>query len=395
MSSARVVSARITIQRRALAARLRLLGLVTFSAGVGGAAALGGNLALGAAGVAAFVALVAWARRLSTAAPAFPGSLSPSPGEVVVHREGHGPTVVGAITAGWVVPVEGGARVELVRDDDDAVTVDVATADEGHALLAAAGVDPSRRALRVLLGGRWDGVGYGVVTALFVLLQGTPLFVLVALALHLTAGATAMLGVGLLVLALWLGGRMLGPSEITLGADGVGWRHGFSRGFARWRDVLGVEAWHDQGILLRRRGAPVIIPHARKDRDRIAGVVTLLRRAWARATVDPRASLDALDRQGRTLDAWRQALRSLLANASYRQGSLTPDDLVATLHDPAASPERRFAAALCLRDVDAPAAVTRIRVAAEACASDELRDALERVALGTADDATAARVTGR
>ncbi|MFO0605268.1 MAG: hypothetical protein U0324_18965 [Polyangiales bacterium] len=396
MTPARVPSARITVQRRALASRLRVLALAAFVAGAGLSIPFhrAGTLAL--VGVAVAAAFLVWARRVSGGARAFVGALEISPGEVAVLPERGARVVVTGVRTGWVVPGAAGARVELVRDDDDAVTADVASPEEGHAALAAAGVDPSRRAVRLLLGGRWDGVGFGVVTALFVLLQGTPVFLLLALSLGLSGPTTVALGLGLLALATGVGGRMLGPAEVTLGADGVRWRHGFSRGYAAWRDVSGVEAWHDQGILLRRRGsAPVIIPHAQRDGGRLAGVVALLRRVWERAAESPRAPLEALDRRGRTLADWREALRALLASAAYRQGSVTPDDLAATLVDPAASAERRLAAAMCLHDAGAPGAATRIRVAAEACASDDLRAALERAAEGDVDEATAARVAGR
>jgi len=396
VTPARVPSARITVQRRALASRLRVLSLAAFVAGAGLSIPFHRAGALALVGVAVAAALLGWARRVSSGARAFAGVLELSPGEVAVLPERGARAVVTGVRAGWVVPGAAGARVEFVRDDDDAVTADVASPEEGHAALAAAGVDPSRRAVRLLLGGRWDGVGFGVVTALFVLLQGTPVFLLLALSLGLSGPTTVALGLGLLALATVVGGRMLGPAEVTLGADGVRWRHGFSRGYAAWRDVSGVEAWHDQGILLRRRGsAPVIIPHAQRDGGRLAGVVALLRRAWERATGSPRAPLEALDRRGRSLVDWRDALRALLASAAYRQGSVTPDDLAATLVDPAASAERRLAAAMCLHDAGSPGAATRIRVAAEACASDDLRAALERAAEGDVDEATAARVAGR
>jgi hypothetical protein len=50
---------------------------------------------------------------------------------------------------------------------------------------------------------------------------------------------------------------------------------------------------------------------------------------------------------------------------------------------------------MCLRDMGMPDAPTRIRVAADACASDELRVALQRAADGDLDEATVARATER
>lgn len=396
MTTLRVTSPRVTVQRRALAARARTLALGLFAAATIASVAVPGLGLLALAGVGAMVSLFVWARGVSVGARSFPGALEVAPGELAVLPDGGARVVLRGVHAGWVVPGAAGARVEFLRDDGDVVSAEVPTVDDGHAALAAAGLDPSKRALRLLLGGRWDGLGYGVVTALFVLLQGTPMFVLLAIALRLSGATATALGLGLLTLATFLGGHMLGPAELTLGADGLRWRHGFSRGYAAWRDVLEIEALFGQGVLLRRRGARhVIIPHSQHDPGHLAGVVELLRRARERATVAPERPLEALDRRGRSLDAWRDALRGLLVGASYRQGAVTADDLVATLADPHASAERRLAAAMCLTDAGAPDASARVRVAAEACASEDLRAALERAAEGAVDEATAARVTGR
>jgi len=396
LTTLRVTSPRVTVQRRALAARVRALALGLFAVTTALSVAVPGLGLLALGGVGAMVSLFVWARGVSVGARAFSGALEVSPGELAVLPDRGARVVVTGVRAGWVVPGALGARVEFLREDGDVVSAEVPTVDHGHAALAAAGLDPSKRALRLLLGGRWDGVGYGAVTALFVLLQGTPMFVLLAMALRLNGATAAALGLGLLALATFLGGRMLGPAELTLGADGLRWKHGFSRGYAAWRDVVEIVALYGQGVLLRRRSAGhVIIPHSQHDAGHLAGVVELLRRAWERATEPRSAPLEALDRRGRSLDAWREALRGLMVSAAYRQGAVTADDLVATLADPHASAERRLAAAMCLTDAGAPDATTRVRVAAEACASEDLRAALERAAEGAVDEATAARVTGR
>jgi hypothetical protein len=396
LTTLRITSPRVTVQRRALAARVRGLAVALFVTTTALSVAVPGLGVLSLAGVGAMVSLFVWARSVSTGATPFAGSLEVSPGELLVTLAGGDRVAVTGVRAGWVVPGTSGARVEFARDDGDVVSAELPTVEDGHAALAAAGIDPSKRALRMLLGGRWDGVGYGVVTALFVLLQGTPMFVLMAVALHLSGATTAALGIALLTLATFLGGHTLGPAELTLGADGLRWKHGFSRGYAAWRDVTAIEAWHDQGVLLkRRRAGHVLIPHSQRDGGHLAGVIELLRRAWERATAARSTPLEALDRQGRTLAAWREALRGLMVSAAYRQGVVTADDLVATLADPSVSAERRLAAAMCLTDAGALNAATHVRVAAEACASEELRVALERAAEGAVDEATAARVTGR
>lgn len=94
-----------------------------------------------------------------------------------------------------------------------------------------------------------------------------------------------------------------------------------------------------------------------------------------------------LDRAGRAIEAWRSALADLARRrAAYRGEALSRDELVRILERPETSPEHRVAAALALVDSGEPDAHARIRVAADACANDRLRVALEKLADGEVDD---------
>jgi hypothetical protein len=66
-------------------------------------------------------------------------------------------------------------------------------------------------------------------------------------------------------------------------------------------------------------------------------------------------------------------------DVAYRGVHLARPTLEQVLEDPAAPAERRIGAALALRALDATYA-TRVRVAAESCANELLRIALEKVA---------------
>jgi hypothetical protein len=72
-----------------------------------------------------------------------------------------------------------------------------------------------------------------------------------------------------------------------------------------------------------------------------------------------------LDREGRSQEAWRAALRTLLTAESYRGVSVTREDLLRVLEDPRGPAQRRIAAALALADAPDALTVIRARTAAE------------------------------
>src|SRR5262249_33072149 len=96
-------------------------------------------------------------------------------------------------------------------------------------------------------------------------------------------------------------------------------------------------------------------------------------------------------RGGRSVRDWRASLREIARrNATYRSTGLSPEDLQAVLESPTASVERRIGAAIVLTEratEGRSGLLGRIRIAAEACACERVRVALERVAEGELDDA--------
>jgi hypothetical protein len=108
------------------------------------------------------------------------------------------------------------------------------------------------------------------------------------------------------------------------------------------------------------------------------------------------APLDVLDRRTRSVDAWRDALRAQLdRTGTYRGPHLTAEQLLDVVADSRAFPERRIAAAVALSAADDAEQRRRVRIAADACADDDLRAAIERAAEGEIDEPALERMRVR
>lgn len=107
-----------------------------------------------------------------------------------------------------------------------------------------------------------------------------------------------------------------------------------------------------------------------------AGVVRA-RAAGARPT---------LDRAGRTVAAWRDALARDIQSVDFRSRARTLEEIEAILADPIARAEDRVGAALALHAAGVDGAVERIRRAAATSANGALGVALDAAATGTLDD---------
>ncbi len=94
-----------------------------------------------------------------------------------------------------------------------------------------------------------------------------------------------------------------------------------------------------------------------------------------------------LERDGRTLARWREALRAVVAGDGYRTRHVDRSDLLVVLEDAAAPAERRIGAALALRELDGQEARVRIGAVAAAVANDRLRVALDGIGQDSVDEA--------
>lgn len=353
------------------------------------------------------------------------------------------------IRQGWIEDVSGEAdacdvllRLRNGRD----VAVRVPSRAEGESLLRAARVSVADRVLRVPLRslassqrfGALMGMvslalllpfllfgGGGLIWAMITLLgrgglleglSGVPLF----LTLLLMLSAFSLLGVR------WLA-RFVRQREVIVGTDGIALT-GFGRhrfiAYSRVRRIArvphGVRLFLNDSVsvllpTIADAGAPLPITPGvdapfdpasakrllargaspeelyRRDVTRREALFERLDQAM-RARGQSRVSsvqLAELDRRSRSISAWREDLRALLAveGSGYRGAALGPDQLAEVVEDAGAPTERRVAAAVALSGKGDEEAKRRVRVAVEACADRDLRAALEHAAEGEIEEA--------
>jgi len=162
-------------------------------------------------------------------------------------------------------------------------------------------------------------------------------------------------------------------------------------GRLRPRLVVGLDGIRIAGVLRPRfvpysairavtGGGPIVVdlanetlylPVIGQSADQIAALHDRIEQGRKRYAEKSARPLDALDRAGRTIAEWTEAVRRLPNAGSFRQAALDIEDLEKVVADPKAPIERRVGAALALRD---PA---KVRVAAEQSADPKVRVALE------------------
>jgi hypothetical protein len=375
-------SSRVIVRRQNKAARITAAAFAQLVVCLAVVATLPGLTPILAVSTLAMLIMLLWARHTANGGRGNAASLDIQQGKVSLNHQHWGD-----VRAAWVMPNETSTVVEFEQADGDVLSAEFSSAEDGHAAVGAAGIDIRKRAMRVLLGGRWDGIGYGIATVLFVLLQGTPLFLLFIAFASLGKEPSIALAVALLAASMVFGSRILGPTAVTIGSDGVSWKRGFSKGFVAYRDLAVVETWHGNDIMFRKHnGEIILLSHSRKDPARTAGTVSLIQHAMYGAQTSSSDALSILDRNERSIEAWREAMKALFSSAAYRSVAVTRDDLSRTLDDPQSSSERRIGAAMALAAAGDADALTRVRVAAEACADENLRYCLEGVAAGDTDE---------
>ncbi|HVY48641.1 MAG TPA: hypothetical protein VHB21_22290, partial [Minicystis sp.] len=230
-------------------------------------------------------------------------------------------------------------------------------------------------------------------------------------------GVAAVLGGGGLLLlagvAIRRNAQKLIGEEVRIGADGVT-APGAGRGrfvpYARIERVLKTP----RGVQLRvRDGGVVDVPASAVDipeepgaggaamddlRERRALLHGCIDEAFraSRASDAKWARFERLDRAGRALDVWRRDLAGVAGGeGTYRDATLSRDDLLRVAEDPAQPPLRRVGAAVALAGARDVGTAKRVRAAANACLDDDLRRALDAAAEGEVLEAELARVEGR
>ena len=285
------------------------------------------------------------------------------------------------VVAGWIETYVG--REEVVLETRSGTLVRAAVEDprRRREILLAAGVAPEQRAITLRLGADPDAGARAFFVFLAMVLA--PVVAMLALLTFLSVfswsagvlvlgGITAFLGLG-----LWL---VLRPLVSTTPPRG----HRRRCDPAPFQEVLRPPRQHprrpDAGAPGRHR--PRHRPRALHQRPwphrgrRGCPAHPRSARRWARRT--PRRSpLDRLERNGRDAAEWLRDLRALTSKAGgYREATIEARALLEVVEDGAAPPERRIAAAAALSGTPEPEARARVRVAAEACVDDRLREAM-------------------
>jgi hypothetical protein len=346
-------------------------------------------------------------RRSSRDAPVvLPGPLAArEPGAVVeltlrgeVHR-----IPVADFESGHVVPAHRDARgngplidvpakVVLERRGGDLWKLEVGDVDEGLELLAAVGLGPKARTLRLERRRPWS-----VLLAFLLTLLTLPLSALVVIP---AAPVLPPYALGYLLLVLWLGtgyailGR-LQPSALAIGGDGIAWREGRTPRFVAHRDVRDARLGFDGKpggsieLVLTTAAGEVHIPLGPIGPAHLHSALAHVLAARGEA----RAAATALARGGRDFAEWSQALGRAMAS-DYRQPGVPKVRVLETLEDPHAPADQRLGAAIALATTDPERARALAQHAARAAADPALAEALEAFADARLDARRAEAVTG-
>ena len=187
--------------------------------------------------------------------------------------------------------------------------------------------------------------------------------------------------------------------DLEVGQDGLYMLSPGRRRFVPWADVRGASAsgddsqWcvhirlaHNESVTLAMLRVPRAsgMDHCREHAQALARRINEGRSAAAGREVEP--TIDALERRGRSAEAWVGALRQLGAGGGldHRAAALPAERLWRVVADPAAPGEARVGAAIALRastledaerarivDLAAATADAPVRAALEAVAAEE------------------------
>lgn len=198
--------------------------------------------------------------------------------------------------------------------------------------------------------------------------------------------------------------------SLVLGKDGLALKQGPADRFIAFDAIARVDETEAGARLTLTSGEAIgvdIVPAQPLDQDpfgsltaelaawRRAELLTLLRRELRPEGPEITRAGALLERRGRTVRAWREALSELTREASgdYRTASLPKDQALAVLEDGHAASELRIGAALALtaggsagqhrapRGLD-PDTQLRLRVAVETCVNQDVRTALRDAIYG-------------
>jgi hypothetical protein len=273
--------------------------------------------------------------------------------------------------------------LELTLRGEQVLRVGMRSHQQAEAFVELLGLGADRRRVAVTLGGQGGALAAAALAAPLAFLVWGSMWVRIEADRPYQGPLFALLVVASTLLAR----RALLPRRVVVGADGVHVRGRFRERYLRLGDI-GQVASRGRDFVLeprpeadpRRRG-PITVPCS--DPGVAAALVDRVRAAIGGGPGRARpASVEALLDQGeRPLAAWRIAVgKALRGEGRYRSAPVTAEDLRAVLEDPAAPTRLRVGAAIALRDAGDPDAQARAGRAAQACADEGTRAALEAAA---------------
>jgi hypothetical protein len=338
--------------------------------------------------VASLVGLLAGLRLIASArhtwGDAKPREVTFGPEGITV--EGMAPIARGDIAAGWfqpgapptgvLVPQPAPPSIVVV-DHRQRVVFHAVVADEAEALalLGSLGLDASQR--RVELRGASPSS-----EALWVVLMML-LFVAIPMLERIHAGAL----VPFLLLCLPMLALLSIPASIVVGTDGISYKWLGWKRFLPLADIALVTPLDKTRIRVAMKDGSVHTlstgrnrQHGERPVQHRDAVLARINEAIAveRVQADKSQIGAIVGRQGRSTEAWSQALTALAADGGkvgYRDAAVPEDALVSVIQDE----DVRAGAAVALRRSSKPEAKVRVRVAADATASPTLRAALDAV----------------
>jgi len=271
--------------------------------------------------------------------------------------------------------------VEIGLASGDALHVELATLGAAHGLIGALGFGVAERRTVVPLGDGHDALAagcWGVILGALVTTLST------CALLSMSSGYSAAVLGAIFVGASLLFARLLAPKRLVIGTDGLLVERSFGSRFVPLASVLGVEV-RKRGLTLvfdeRGAGREIALtsntsPRSHALRERIVDAVASAARGG------PEATSALIARGGRSLDAWREALRKLVGGGGYRGESVALDALLRAAESGDTPAEQRLGAAMAIGLADDAAAKQKLRIAAEGIANETMRAAMAAAAEG-------------
>lgn len=300
---------------------------------------------------------------------------------ITTHVGGETKHIVPAmIASAIIVPSSRGSRVELMLNDDTTLSIE---ADEAEARSLVERIEQSKHAASMIVGMQtptpvW--MALSVFVAFFFHIVSS--VVLYELGLY----SLSMLPIVPTLVAI-LTFFLLASTHVVVGDDGVQLRRPLGRRFISFDAMRAVDLTADGRVRITLVDGEVIHIGSRSAGHTYASALAKrideLKSPERGAAA---AAMQQLVRGDRSITAWREALRGVLAaQPGYRGPRLSPREALDVVIDASRHLEQRVGAVIALSESGTldPAARKRLRIAAEASANPELRVVLQ----GAADDA--------